>query len=59
MEAKDPAAQVPLLLSQKDKRRRLTLEALVSVDEGSAVDHRFVQAWADSLDGDKPVLLPS
>lgn len=58
MKAKDPIGQVPLLLSQKEKRRHLTLEALVSVDEGNTVDHRFVQAWADSLDGDKPVLLP-
>ncbi|MBP2448158.1 hypothetical protein [Rhizobium leguminosarum] len=59
METKDPMAQVPLLLSQKEKRRHLTLKALVSVDEGNTVDHRFVQARADSLDGDRPVLLPS
>ncbi|MBX5166272.1 MULTISPECIES: hypothetical protein [unclassified Rhizobium] len=58
METQDPAAQVPLL-SQKEKRRHLTLEAMVSVDEGNTVDHRFVQAWADSLDGDRPVLLSS
>ncbi|WP_186806566.1 CopG family transcriptional regulator [Rhizobium leguminosarum] len=52
-----PTAQVPLPLAQ-DKRRRLTLEALADVDEGNAVDHRSVQAWADSLDGDRPVSLP-
>ncbi|MBY5407610.1 hypothetical protein HFO98_03825 [Rhizobium leguminosarum] len=51
-----PTAQVPLPLT--DKRRRLTLEALADVDEGNAVDHRSVQAWADGLDGDKPVSLP-
>ncbi|WP_164986572.1 hypothetical protein [Rhizobium leguminosarum] len=57
METKVPSAHIPLPLT-REKRRRLTLEALADVDEGNAVDHRSVQAWADSLDGDRPVLLP-
>ncbi|WP_204347132.1 hypothetical protein [Rhizobium laguerreae] len=52
-----PVTHVPLPPAQK-QRRRLTLEALADVDEGNAVDQRSVQAWADSLDGDRPVSLP-
>ncbi|WP_207063037.1 hypothetical protein [Rhizobium leguminosarum] len=52
-----PATHVPLPPAQK-QRRRLTLEALAEVDEGNAVDHQSVEAWADSLDGDRPVSLP-
>ncbi|MBY3221609.1 hypothetical protein RWK44_01570 [Rhizobium sp. 25PS6] len=52
-----PATHIPLPPAQK-QRRRMTLEAMADVDEGNAVDHRSVQAWADSLDGDRPVSLP-
>ncbi|MGO4138282.1 hypothetical protein ACEQ6A_27525 [Rhizobium brockwellii] len=57
METKVPLANIPLSLT-REKTRRLTLEALADVDEGNAVDHRSVRARADSLDGDRPVLLP-
>ncbi len=30
----------------------MTLEALTDVDNGNAIDHQSVQAWADSLDSD-------
>ena len=57
MEAKGLASRVQF--SQKAERRRLTIEALADVDGGNIVNHRFVQAWADSLDGEKPISLPS
>lgn len=57
MEIKMPTAHVPLSLI-REKRRRLTLEALADVDEGRVVDHRSIQAWANSFDGDAPVSLP-
>jgi predicted transcriptional regulator len=45
-------------IDQEDERRRLTLEALADVDSGEVIDHQSVQAWADSLDSDKPLSLP-
>ncbi|MDO9048017.1 MAG: ribbon-helix-helix domain-containing protein [Methylobacter sp.] len=38
----------------QEERRRLTLEALADVDAGHVIDHQAVQAWANSLDADKP-----
>jgi hypothetical protein len=35
-----------------------TQEALADVDAGRVIDHQAVQAWADSLDTDKPLLPP-
>lgn len=43
-------------LGQEEERRRLTLEALADVDTGHVIDHQAVQAWANSLDTDKPLL---
>ena len=45
-------------IDQEEERRRLTLEALADVDSGGVIDHQSVQAWADSLDSDKPLSLP-
>ncbi len=45
-------------VDQEEERRRLTLEALAEVDAGHVIDHRAVQAWADSLDSDDPLPLP-
>lgn len=45
-------------ISQEDERRLLTLEALADVDAGQVIDHQAVQAWADSLDSDKPLPVP-
>lgn len=42
----------------EEERRRLTLEALADVDAGHVVDHQAVQAWADSLDEEKPLPAP-
>lgn len=45
-------------VDQEEERRKLTLEALADVDEGNVIDHQSVQAWADSLDSDKPLPVP-
>ena len=45
-------------VEQEEERRRLTLEALADVDAGNVIDHRAVQAWADSLDTDTPLPAP-
>ncbi|MBN9038460.1 MAG: ribbon-helix-helix protein, CopG family [Rhizobiales bacterium] len=45
-------------IAQEEERRRLTLEALADVDAGRVVDHKAVQAWADSLDTDDPLPVP-
>ena len=42
-------------VAQEEERRRLTLEALADVDAGQVIDHQAVQAWAASLDSDKPL----
>lgn len=45
-------------LGQEEERRRLTLEALTDVDTGHVIDHQAVQAWANSIDTDKPLPIP-
>jgi predicted transcriptional regulator len=45
-------------IDQEEERRRLTLEALSDVDIGRVIDHQAVQAWADSLDTDRPLPIP-
>lgn len=45
-------------LDQEEKRERLTREALADVDAGLVVDHKAVQAWADSLSTEEPLPLP-
>jgi len=45
-------------IDQEEERRRLTLEALADVDASHVIDHQAVQAWADSLDTEKPLPPP-
>jgi predicted transcriptional regulator len=45
-------------IAQEEERRRLTMEALADVDVGMVIEHQSVQAWADSLDSDKPLPVP-
>jgi predicted transcriptional regulator len=45
-------------IDQEDERTRLTMEALADVDAGRVIDHQAVQAWASSLDTDKPLPTP-
>jgi len=45
-------------VDQEEERSRLTREALADVDVGSVIDHQAVQAWAESLDNDKPLPVP-
>ena len=45
-------------VDQEEARSRLTLEALADVDAGRVIDHQSVQAWADSLDTDRPLPVP-
>lgn len=44
-------------VDEEEGRRQLTLEALTDVDAGAVIDHQAVQAWATSLDSDKPLPL--
>lgn len=46
-------------IEQEEERRQLTLEALTDVDAGNVIDHQAIQAWADSLDSDSPLSIPS
>jgi predicted transcriptional regulator len=45
-------------ISQEEERSRLTREALADVDAGHVIGHQAVQAWAESLDTDKPLQAP-
>ncbi|WP_449221470.1 CopG family ribbon-helix-helix protein [Tistrella mobilis] len=45
-------------IAQEEERDRLIREALADVDAGRVIDHREVQAWADSLATDQPQPLP-
>jgi len=45
-------------LEQEEERRQLTFEALADVDAGHVIDHQAVQAWANSLDTEKPLTVP-
>ena len=45
-------------IDQEEERERLTREALADVDAGHVVDHRALQAWANSLDTEDPLPLP-
>ncbi|OAB54569.1 CopG family ribbon-helix-helix protein [Pseudomonas thivervalensis] len=40
-------------INQEEERSLLTHEALADVDTGRVIDHQAVQAWADSLNGDR------
>jgi hypothetical protein len=43
----------------EDRHDRLTREGMADVMVSRVVDHKFVQAWADSLDADEPLPVPS
>ena len=45
-------------VDQEEERHQMTLEALADVDAGAVIDHRAIQAWADSLMTDKPLPPP-
>ena len=45
-------------IDQEEERHQLTLEAMADVDTGQVVTHQAVQAWAASLDSEKPLPLP-
>jgi predicted transcriptional regulator len=45
-------------IEQEEERNRLTREALADVDVERVIDHQAVQAWANSLDSDKPLPAP-
>ncbi len=45
-------------IEQEEERSRLTREALADVDAGHVIDHQAVQAWADSLNTDNPLVVP-
>ena len=45
-------------VAKEEERHQLTLEALADVDDGKVVDHKTVQAWADSLSTSKPLPKP-
>lgn len=46
-------------VDQEEDRHRMTLEALADVTAGQVIDHRSVQAWADSLSTDRPLPPPA
>jgi predicted transcriptional regulator len=45
-------------IDQEEYRHRLTLEAMVDVDNNDVIDHQSVQAWAESLSTDTPLSVP-
>jgi predicted transcriptional regulator len=45
-------------VDQEEERHKMTLEALADVDTGRVIEHRAVQAWADSLGTDHPLPPP-
>ena len=42
----------------EEERHRMTLEALADVEAGRVIDHRAIQAWANSLNTDAPLPSP-
>lgn len=45
-------------VDQEEMRHRMTLEAMIDVKVEQVIDHRLVQAWADSLGTDQPLPTP-
>jgi len=43
----------------EEERDRMTREGMADVVVRGVVDHKSVQAWADSLDADEPLPVPS
>ncbi|KQN69577.1 CopG family transcriptional regulator [Duganella sp. Leaf61] len=46
-------------VEQEEERSRLTREAMADVQVGNVIDHQAVQAWAESLESDTPLPVPS
>ena len=46
-------------VDQEEERSRLTREAMGDVQAGNVIDHQAVQAWAESLESDTPLPVPS
>ena len=46
-------------VGQEEERRQWTLDAMADVDAGQTIEHRAVQIWADSLDTDHPLPVPT
>ena len=42
----------------EEERHKLTMEALADVDNDRVIDHRSVQAWAESLGSESPQDVP-
>ncbi|WP_422615846.1 hypothetical protein [Photorhabdus cinerea] len=51
--------QDSMTIYNEEERERLTREALADVDAGNVIDHQAVLKWAESLDTDKPLRVPS
>lgn len=45
-------------VDQEEERHRLTLEAMIDVNNNDVIDHQSVQAWAESLGTDAPLSVP-
>tara|TARA_R110002167_G_scaffold365860_2_gene591748 strand:+ start:75208 stop:75468 length:261 start_codon:yes stop_codon:yes gene_type:complete len=45
-------------IDQEEERYRLTLEAMIDVDNHNVIDHQSVQAWAKSLSTESPLSVP-
>lgn len=45
-------------VDQEEERRRMTVEAMADIEAGQVIEHQSVQAWAESLSSDKPLLVP-
>ena len=61
MKTKIITAHVPLPLAawiDQEERHRLTLEAMIDVDNHNVIDHQSVQAWAKSLSTESPLSVP-
>lgn len=46
-------------VDQEEERSRLTREGMADVQAGNVIDHQAVQAWAESLESDTPLPVPS
>lgn len=45
-------------VDQEEERHAMTLDALADVDAGRTIDHRAIQAWAESLATETPLPSP-
>jgi predicted transcriptional regulator len=45
-------------IDREERQRSMTLEGMADVDAGRFIDQSSMEAWADSLDTDKPAAAP-